>query len=108
MNISPRTLNPAHHIRSTLHLLTTIHHLEGSRALFKGLIPLTAGLGPSSALKFWTYGFTKRGLEGLGVQGGWLHGMSAAVAGGTVCTVMCPVWVVKTRVQLDLGKGWTV
>lgn len=39
------------------------------------------------------------------MQGGWLHGISAAVAGGMVCTVMCPVWVVKTRVQLDPDRG---
>ncbi|OBT44530.1 hypothetical protein VE00_04915 [Pseudogymnoascus sp. WSF 3629] len=103
--ISARTLSPTHHIRETIHLLQAIHHLEGPRALFKGVIPLIAGLGPSSALKFWTYNSIKLVLEQHGVQGGWLHAISAAVGGGVVCTVMCPVWVVKTRVQLDPGHG---
>lgn len=44
-------------------------------------------------------------MEGWGVQGGWTHAVSAAVAGGVVCTAMCPVWVVKTRVQLEPGQG---
>ncbi|ELR04922.1 hypothetical protein VC83_02810 [Pseudogymnoascus destructans] len=100
-----RSLSPTRHTHETLRLLRDIHRLEGPRALFKGAIPLIAGLGPSSALKFWTYNSAKRGLERRGVQGGWLHAISAAVAGGVVCTVMCPVWVVKTRVQLDPGRG---
>ncbi|KFX90381.1 hypothetical protein V490_06483, partial [Pseudogymnoascus sp. VKM F-3557] len=79
---APRTLSPIHHIRATIQLLVSIHRLEGARALFKGVGPLVAGLGPSSALKFWTYGAVKGGLEKRGVQGGWLHGVSAAVAGG--------------------------
>lgn len=103
-SVAIRTLSPTQHIHETLRLLGAIYRIEGPRALFKGVGPLVAGLGPSSALKFWTYGGAKRGLEGLGVQG-WLHATSAAVAGGVVCTVMCPVWVVKTRVQLDPGRG---
>ena len=86
-------LSPTQHIRETLRLLEAIYRVEGGRALFKGVGPLVAGLGPSSALKFWTYGGMKCGLEGLGLQGGWLHAISAAMAGGVVCTVMCPVWV---------------
>ncbi|OBT92960.1 hypothetical protein VE01_08628 [Pseudogymnoascus verrucosus] len=102
--IASRTLSPTTHIRETLRLLLAIHRLEGPRALFKGVLPLIAGLGPSSALKFWTYNSVKRGLENHGVQGAWLHAISAAVAGGVVCTVMCPVWVVKTRILR--GEGW--
>ncbi|KFZ07183.1 hypothetical protein V501_06695 [Pseudogymnoascus sp. VKM F-4519 (FW-2642)] len=80
--LAARTRSPTTHIHETLSLLLAIHRLEGPRALFKGVIPLIAGLGPSSALKFWTYNSVKRGLEGRGVQGAWLHAVSAAVAGG--------------------------
>ncbi|KFY76657.1 hypothetical protein V498_09534 [Pseudogymnoascus sp. VKM F-4517 (FW-2822)] len=80
--VAVRTLSPAQHIHETLRLLGAIYRTEGPRALFKGIGPLVAGLGPSSALKFWAYGGAKRGLEGLGVKDGWLHAASAAVAGG--------------------------
>ncbi|KFZ04534.1 hypothetical protein V502_10078, partial [Pseudogymnoascus sp. VKM F-4520 (FW-2644)] len=61
---APRTISPARHIRETLQLLGSIHRTEGPRALFRGLGPLVACLGPSSALKFWTYRGVKRSLEG--------------------------------------------
>ncbi|OBT75565.1 hypothetical protein VF21_05849 [Pseudogymnoascus sp. 05NY08] len=58
--IAGRAFSPTHHIRETLGLLRAIHRIEGPRALFKGVHPLIAGLGPSSALKFWTYNSVKR------------------------------------------------
>jgi solute carrier family 25 protein 33/36 len=81
-----------------------MHRLEGWRAYFKGIGPTLSGAVPASAIKFYTYGNTKRILSdelNNGRETAWVHLMAAATAGVVVSTATNPIWVVKTRLQLD-------
>src|SRR5947207_14890395 len=47
------------HLSETFQILSSIHRVEGWRALFKGLGPNLTGVVPASAIKFYTYGSCK-------------------------------------------------
>ena len=92
------------HIRETFQILFAVPRVEGWRALFKGLGPNLIGVVPARAINFYTYGNGKRIISEWGNEGkevAWVHLSAAIVAGITTGTVTCPIWVVKTRMQLD-------
>jgi solute carrier family 25 protein 33/36 len=81
-----------------------MYRLEGWRAYFKGIGPILSGAVPASAIKFYTYGNTKRILSdelNNGRETAWVHLMAATTAGVVISTATNPIWVVKTRLQLD-------
>ncbi|OJJ34144.1 hypothetical protein ASPWEDRAFT_42060 [Aspergillus wentii DTO 134E9] len=104
------------HFSETFQILRSIHVHEGWRALFKGLGPNLIGVVPARAINFYVYGNGKRILSEyfnyhdaqktpVGV-----HLTAAAVAGIATGTATNPIWLVKTRLQLDksnaeIGKG---
>ncbi|KAM9468640.1 solute carrier family 25 member 36-A-like [Clarias gariepinus] len=85
-----------------LHCLKMILEKEGSRSLFRGLGPNLVGVAPSRAIYFATYSTTKeqmnRMLEPDSVP---VHVVSASTAGFTAITATNPIWLIKTRMQLD-------
>lgn len=96
--------------RGTLDALRSIYRQEGWRALYAGLTPALAGGIMAWSIYFWAYNRAKqrhqrRRVDGGGVAGARLppalHLASAAEAGALVCLVTNPVWVVKTRLQLQ-------
>ncbi|KAL5351930.1 hypothetical protein ACLOAV_003792 [Pseudogymnoascus australis] len=91
------------HIRETVHILFSIHRYEGWRGLFRGLGPNLVGVVPASAVKFYTYGTSKNLLSHLngGREAIWIHMVAAATAGIATSTITNPIWMVKTRLQLD-------
>ncbi|RAK81150.1 putative mitochondrial carrier protein (Rim2) [Aspergillus fijiensis CBS 313.89] len=92
------------HFRETFGILFSIHRVEGWRGMFKGLGPSLTGVVPASAVKFYTYGNCKRLLpEVLGCDKDTtlVHALSAACAGIATGSATNPIWVVKTRLQLD-------
>ncbi|KAL5361943.1 mitochondrial carrier domain-containing protein [Aspergillus floccosus] len=92
------------HFRETFDILFSIHRLEGWRGLFKGLGPSLTGVVPASAVKFYTYGNCKRlfpELIGCEKDSTVVHALSAACAGIATGSATNPIWVVKTRLQLD-------
>ncbi|KAF9892596.1 hypothetical protein FE257_000998 [Aspergillus nanangensis] len=92
------------HFRETFDILFTIHRVEGWRGLFKGLGPSLTGVVPASAVKFYTYGNCKRlfpELLGCEKDSTLVHALSAACAGIATGSATNPIWVVKTRLQLD-------
>ena len=95
---------PLSHIHNTLDILSNIRRTEGWHALFRGLGPTLSGIIPASAIKFYTYGtsksFISEELNG-GQESAWVHLSAAVVAGIAVSTATNPIWVVKTRLQLD-------
>ncbi|KAI5291659.1 hypothetical protein KEM52_000104 [Ascosphaera acerosa] len=103
------------HLVETLKILKSIHTYEGWRGLFKGLTPNLIGVVPSRAINFYVYGNGKRLLsEHYGYDPAAappsVHLVAAACAGIATGTATNPIWVVKTRLQLDkssgeLGKG---
>lgn len=101
-------MNPAraavYHLKETVSILAAVYRQEGPRALFKGLGPNLVGVVPARAINFFTYGNTKQFLTHR-VNGGkettWIHLGSAMLAGVVTSTATNPIWMVKTRLQLD-------
>ena len=92
------------HFRETFQILFSIHRVEGWRALFKGLGPNLTGVVPARAINFYAYGNGKRILSQYlnnGQEAAWVHLFAAANAGIITGTITNPIWVVKTRLQLD-------
>nr|XP_060618569.1 solute carrier family 25 member 36-A-like [Anolis sagrei ordinatus] len=85
-----------------LHLLRTILEKEGIRSLFRGLGPNLVGVAPSRAIYFAAYSEAKEKLNTVLVpESKKVHMLSAACAGVTSATLTNPIWLVKTRMQLE-------
>lgn len=96
------------HIRETFQILFSIHRIEGWRALFKGLGPNLTGVVPARAINFYTYGNGKRLISSYlndGQEAAWVHLCAAACAGIVTGTATNPIWLVKTRLQLDKSRA---
>ncbi|KAI0130598.1 mitochondrial carrier protein rim2-like protein [Xylariales sp. AK1849] len=94
----------SYHLVETLHILRDVHRLEGWRALFKGLGPNLVGVIPARSITFYVYGTGKRAYSawtGLDPSNPVVHLTSAVTAGIVTSTATNPIWVVKTRMQLD-------
>jgi solute carrier family 25 protein 33/36 len=92
------------HIRETGEILWQVPKAEGWRALFKGLGPNLIGVVPARAINFFAYGNGKRLIStnfNNGQEAAWVHLCSAATAGIVTGTATNPIWLVKTRLQLD-------
>lgn len=102
-----RTTGPisaiAFHIRGTLNVLTSIYVKEGMSALWKGVGATVVGVMPSRAIYFSTYAKTKHFLTDRndGKEGALIHLSAAASAGIATATATNPIWLIKTRMQLQ-------
>ncbi|KLU90521.1 mitochondrial carrier protein RIM2, partial [Magnaporthiopsis poae ATCC 64411] len=94
-----------HHLGETFSILGAVYQQEGPRALFKGLGPNLIGVVPARSIQFFTYGNTKQLLTthvNHGREAGWvIHLVSAIAAGVVTSTATNPIWLIKTRLQLD-------
>ena len=96
------------HFRETFQILFSIHRIEGWRALFKGLGPNLTGVVPARAINFYAYGNGKRIISqhfNKGNEAAWVHLCAAANAGIITGTATNPIWLVKTRLQLDKNQA---
>ncbi|KAF2573873.1 hypothetical protein F2Q70_00000795 [Brassica cretica] len=92
--------------KNTAHALFTITRIEGLRGLYAGFFPAVIGSTLSWSLYFFFYGRAKQRYasgsrddnEKLSPA---LHLASAAEAGALVCLCTNPIWLVKTRLQLQ-------
>lgn len=85
-----------------LHCLKLILQKEGPRSLFRGLGPNLVGVAPSRAIYFAAYSTAKEKLNGVfEPDSTQVHMVSAALAGFTAITATNPIWLIKTRLQLD-------
>lgn len=83
-------------------LIVEISVREGTQALFKGLGPTLVGVIPARAINFYTYGNGKRILSDFfECDSSLIHLTAAAIAGIITATATNPIWVVKTRLQLE-------
>lgn len=93
---------------------SNIYVHEGPKALFKGLGPTLIGVVPARAINFSTYAQSKQFLasalppsitqssaSAAADSSPIVHLGAAAIAGITTATATNPIWVVKTRLQLD-------
>lgn len=99
------------HFNETFQILHSIYKHEGPRALFKGLGPNLIGVVPARAINFYVYGNGKRVLSNyLGYHDStrtpWgIHLGAAAIAGMATGTATNPIWLIKTRLQLDKSNA---
>ena len=96
------------HFQETFQILFSIHRVEGWRALFKGLGPNLTGVVPARAINFYAYGNGKRIISerfNNGEENAWVHLCAAAIAGIATGTATNPIWLVKTRLQLDKSNA---
>lgn len=93
------------HFIETTKLLIQIKQVEGIQGYFKGLGPNLVGVIPARAINFYTYGNGKKIYTELnhGRETPIVHLASAATAGVVTSTATNPIWVIKTRLQLQ-GK----
>ncbi|KAH7852550.1 hypothetical protein Vadar_026196 [Vaccinium darrowii] len=88
--------------KNTPHALWTIARLEGLRGLYAGFYPAVLGSTISWGLYFFFYSKAKeRYSKGRDELSPGLHLASAAEAGALVCFCTNPLWLVKTRLQLQ-------
>ncbi|KAL8854906.1 MAG: hypothetical protein Q9221_000413 [Calogaya cf. arnoldii] len=96
------------HFTETFQILFSIHKVEGWRALFKGLGPNLTGVVPARAINFYTYGNGKRIISDKfnnGQEAPWVHICAAINAGIITGTATNPIWLIKTRLQLDKSRA---
>ncbi|KAJ5757320.1 uncharacterized protein N7511_006014 [Penicillium nucicola] len=88
----------------TIRIINSIYRAEGWRAFFRGLGPSIAGVVPATAIKFYVYGNCKRvgaQLMGYTEDSPLVHAQAAICAGLATSTATNPIWLIKTRLQLD-------
>lgn len=100
------------HLKETGQMLGAIYQHEGFRALFKGLGANLIGVVPARSINFFVYGNSKRILNEQfnpeNKENVWsIHIAAAATAGIATGTATNPIWLVKTRLQLDKNKAST-
>ncbi|OXB76298.1 UNVERIFIED_CONTAM: hypothetical protein H355_014706 [Colinus virginianus] len=122
--LSVRLMNPTPPAPGVVKLLRTILEKEGMRSLFRGLGPNLVGVAPSRAIYFAAYSGVKERLNTVLVpESKKVHMLSAACAGElllsqirakesfclwmfissgiTSASLTNPIWLVKTRMQLE-------
>ncbi|RLV94521.1 Mitochondrial carrier protein RIM2 [Spathaspora sp. JA1] len=111
-NQTPKSANPIikgfQHLGETGSAIKGLYVNEGPSALFKGLGPNLVGVIPARSINFFTYGATKEFLVknfGHGQEETWMHLTSGINAGFVTSTATNPIWLIKTRLQLDQSKG---
>nr|XP_013813542.1 PREDICTED: solute carrier family 25 member 36-like isoform X2 [Apteryx mantelli mantelli] len=100
--MSVRLIHLAPPSPGVLKSLRAILEKEGMRSLFRGLGPNLVGVAPSRAIYFAAYSGVKERLNAVLVpESKKVHMLSAACAGVTSATLTNPIWLVKTRMQLE-------
>ncbi|BHF67528.1 hypothetical protein SprV_0301055500 [Sparganum proliferum] len=75
---------------------------EGVGALFKGLMPTLVGVLPSRGIYFCAYHKGQKFFQEYFPEGhSAVFLFSAGVGSITASTLTCPIWYIKTRLQLD-------
>lgn len=82
-----------------------IARAEGPRGFFRGLIPTLIGILPARATYFWAYATSKSYLSARFGESPVVHMLSAAAAGVSSNTLTNPIWLIKSRVQLQVGAA---
>lgn len=93
------------HFKETCMIISSVYRNEGPRALFKGLGPSLVGVIPARSINFFTYGYSKDVLKQFdyfqGQETSFLHLLAGINAGIVTSTATNPIWLIKTRLQLD-------
>lgn len=97
-------IQAAQHFKETFGIIGNVYRTEGFSALFKGLGPNLVGVIPARSINFFTYGVSKEVISNNfnhGQEDPWVHLSAGVLAGVATSTATNPIWLVKTRLQLD-------
>ena len=92
-------------VMNVFQCLKFIYLTEGVFGLWKGLGPNLMGVAPSRAIYFWAYSTSKKNVNSMlprkNRDSPFVHVVSAMSAGFSSSTFTNPIWLIKTRLQLD-------
>ena len=92
--------------RAVFRSLYSIGRNEGLRGLFRGFPAHLMAVIPARGLYFFSYSALRQRTDAVwGSDSSLAHLLSAAGAGAVATTATNPLWVVKTRLQLQRGAG---
>uniref|UniRef100_A0ACB8EFR9 Uncharacterized protein n=1 Tax=Sphaerodactylus townsendi TaxID=933632 RepID=A0ACB8EFR9_9SAUR len=95
--VRPTSVSPG-----LVQVLKSILEKEGPRSLFRGLGPNLVGVAPSRAVYFACYSKAKELLNNVFVpNSNVVHVCAAGSAAFVTNSLMNPIWMVKTRMQLE-------
>ncbi|XP_042199627.1 solute carrier family 25 member 33 [Callorhinchus milii] len=101
----PGVVRPTRVAPGLFQVLKMILEKEGPRSLFRGLGPNLIGVAPSRAIYFAAYSKAKEHCNTVFVpHSNLVHMCSAGFASFITNTLMNPIWLVKTRMQLESRK----
>ncbi|EEY69294.1 Mitochondrial Carrier (MC) Family [Phytophthora infestans T30-4] len=86
--------------QTTFGVMRSIGRTESIYGLWRGITPTLVGVIPARAIYFGSYSTFKERFANNGLNGRLYNFLSAAGAGSLSATLCCPIWVVKTRLQL--------
>ncbi|KAI9138080.1 mitochondrial carrier domain-containing protein [Paraphysoderma sedebokerense] len=91
------------HVADTLRILKDIHKSEGIRGLWRGIGPNLVGVVPARAIYFSSYNKAKQLYTELNNhnENSFVYLSSAATAGAVTAFTTNPIWLIKTRMQLQ-------
>ena len=117
-NKIPKSGNPIiqawQHLSETGSVLRGMYINEGASSLFKGLGPNLVGVIPARSINFslmvpqknfYLGIFATNSIQGPRQEETWIHLVSGINAGFVTSTATNPIWLIKTRLQLDKSKG---
>lgn len=97
------------HLSGTMGALRTIYTTEGVTALWKGVGATVVGVMPARAIYFSSYTRGKHVLTEWngGNESSLVHLGAAGIAGVSTATLTNPIWMVKTKMQLQSSASNT-
>ncbi|EPZ30832.1 mitochondrial carrier [Rozella allomycis CSF55] len=83
--------------------IRNIYLNEGFGACYKGLGANLMGVIPAKGINFWAYNSVKRSLSEFnnGIENTYVHLAAGFIAGCATATITNPLWVIKTRMQVQ-------
>ena len=94
------------HLKGVVDIIVDTGRKEGITALWKGLGPTLVGVVPARSIYFGVYTKSKQIYTNLNNKENSLVHMASAITAGTCTSFLTnPIWLVKTRMQLQTNTG---